>query len=1051
MINLLTTNSYFNMFDLLIEQLSQKPNGIDNKNVVFCEEKVSLMIERMISNKLKGSFNTKVYSFGNFLRCNKPMDNLLTKEGSAMVVKNILSTAKLNCFKASKESIAPTLYDLFIQLKSAKITPNDILNAIDNTNGVLKNKLADIYTVYSGYEDFIAQNRFEDQSSVLSYLPQVILQSEYLSGASIYIVGFSGFTAQIRSAIDALCQKNNDITAILCEGDNRLVFVNETAEYIKSLAKQNDYPFIYKQIDSDYNGSARAILDNLFNPFVAQKDKTSLQNTNIVYCASFVNMINEVERVGQTIKSLVISGECRYRDITIAIPDQKYNGYIKSVFTNLDIPYFLDERKKPLHHPLIKLVVGYIDIFRKNFERKTVLAFIKNPYFCQDKNLLDRLENYIIKYNINYSRLMQPFTLCDKDDNDSQKLLLELNCLMDKFRAIFEKFDVNKTLDLLGVENLCQVYTQNLNEQGLMEESAINSQIYTAIKSILAQMGMLLGQVTLSLNEYRNVFISGISALELSIIPQYNDAVFVGDYKQTALAKARHLFAISLTSSVPDVRADVSLLSDSDIDALEQIKILIEPKINIVNHRIRENVALALCAFDKNLYLSYPTSSEEGGVTVKSEIVATIEKILPTTPFINHNGYLTKKQGLKTFARECGEFADGMRTDFVNASSYYQTVKDHTLVSLLNRADKEIKKTLDSSRQILIEDQTSPTTIEDYYRCPYRLFLSRALKLKQREEGKVDVLSVGNLMHEIFCIYAKNMNKVSDLQTSNQVFESAKEQVLSRQEYKRYLLDSATKMTVERVLSECKKYCYKTFVCLEKSKYTIKNTEVGFGDGQTYPAISLLDGKVKLKGKIDRVDESQNHFRVIDYKTGSTDSTDKGLFSGTKLQLFLYGKAVGDKYKNGEKGVAGLYYLPVADNYVKIDQEKEAMADGRTLEDIEAIKEQDLEFFDNGVSEFLPNKLDSKGKVKNALSKQDIENYINYAVGASELAVQQLKDGIIVPSPYAKACEYCEYKGLCPSQDTLKRELGTVKQQSITGVFDTISANELSEGEQNDK
>jgi hypothetical protein len=143
MINLLTTNSYFNIFNLLIKSLSEKPNGIDNRKIIFCEEKVSLMIERMLSNKFKGSFNTEVYSFGNFLRSKKQMQNLLTKEGSSMVVKNILSSQKLNCFRASKESLAPTLYDLIIQLKSAKITPNDLYNAIDNTSGVLKNKLVE--------------------------------------------------------------------------------------------------------------------------------------------------------------------------------------------------------------------------------------------------------------------------------------------------------------------------------------------------------------------------------------------------------------------------------------------------------------------------------------------------------------------------------------------------------------------------------------------------------------------------------------------------------------------------------------------------------------------------------------------------------------------------------------------------------------------------------------------------------------------------------------------------------------------------------------------
>ncbi len=1046
MINLVTTNSYFNIFEQLIHSLSQKQNGIDNKKIIFCEEKVSLMIERMIASKLKGSFYTEVYSFGNFLRAKKGMTNLLTKEGSAMVVKNILSTVKLNCFKASKENIAQTLYDLIIQLKSAKIVPADLLNAIENTDGVLKNKLTDIYAMYNGYEQFVKQNGFEDQSSVLSYLPEVIENTDYIENASVYLVGFSGFTAQLRSAVNTLLAKCNDVTAILCEGENPLVFVNETADYIKSVAKENGYPIIYNFVESEYNASAKAIIDNIFNPFADKKNSHTLPSVSNVYCSPLPNKITEVERIAQIIKTLVMSGQCRYRDITIAMSDESYGEYIKNVFANLEIPFFLDQRKKPFHHPLIKLVTAYIDVFRKNFERKSVLAFIKNPFFCQDKKITDSLENYIFKYNLNYNRLKDLFTLNSQLDVQNETGL-NLKDVIDKFEMVFARFDIYKMLEVLKVENLAKDFTIDLENANSKEESAVNSQIYNSISSLLSQMQMLLGQVNLSFNEYRNVFLSGVSAIELSIIPQYNDAVFIGDYKQTALVKTEHLFAIGLTSAVPNIQADVSLLSNKDIEQLEQIKILVEPKINIVNHRIRENVALALSAFNKNLYLSYPVASENGTKNLKSEVILTISKLLNLTPFAEPDGYLTKKQGLKTFAKECGEFADGKITQFTLASSYYQAVKSDFVKDLVCRSNKEIKKQLDNSREILIGSEVSPTTIENYYKCPYKLFLSHAIKLKEREEGSVDVLSVGNLMHEIFYLFAQEISSVTDFESFKALFEKSKEKVLKRQEYKKFLLDSTNKATIKRVLNECEKYCYRTYLALCNSKFKVKSLEKAFGDGKDYPAIKLLDGKVKIKGKIDRVDESQNYFRVIDYKTGSADSTDKGLFSGTKLQLYLYGKAVADKYSNGEKQVAGLYYLPVSDKYRDEDKEVSPMADGRTLNDTEAITEQDDRFYINGVSEFLPTTLDSKGNIKNATEKADLQKLVDYAVCVSELATSQLKEGYIVASPYGNACEYCAYKGLCTNEKREERKIGSVSSQTIIDAFSDHNAVQVEEQE----
>ena len=160
MIKLLTTNSYFNLFPLLLKNLDGT-NTAHGKNIIFCEEKVSLMAERVLCAETGGSFNTDVYSFGNFLRKKKKVENLLTKEGSAMAVKRILSYCTLKCFKASKTTLAPTLYELIMQLKSAKVLPNDILVAADGVDGILKSKLQDVAEVYEKYEQFIKENGYE--------------------------------------------------------------------------------------------------------------------------------------------------------------------------------------------------------------------------------------------------------------------------------------------------------------------------------------------------------------------------------------------------------------------------------------------------------------------------------------------------------------------------------------------------------------------------------------------------------------------------------------------------------------------------------------------------------------------------------------------------------------------------------------------------------------------------------------------------------------------------------------------------------------------------
>jgi len=397
MAKLIITDSYFNLFPILVERLKNSTNGLSGKNLIFCEEKVSLMAERYICGNLGGSFNTDVYSFGNFLRVKKTFKNALSKEGSAMVVKKILGKVELKCFRTAKANLAPVLFDLIIQLKSARVTPRDIAKASESANGILKNKLTDIATIFSAYEDFISVNGYDDQSSMLSYLPNVIENSEEVKSANVYLVGFSGWTCQIRSAITSLLKTAKSVTAIITDGDNESVYVGETAKVFKSLCKNNGVPLTEEIVDGKINASGKIIVNNLFNPVI---HKGLVTGNESVYLQSFTTIKDELTSVAEVIKKSVIDGECRYKDITLTVPDTiTYGNIIMEIFDMLDIPYFIDEKKRTDTHPLITFITAYAEVFKRGFERSSVLKFIKNPLFCNDKALTDNFENYIIKYN----------------------------------------------------------------------------------------------------------------------------------------------------------------------------------------------------------------------------------------------------------------------------------------------------------------------------------------------------------------------------------------------------------------------------------------------------------------------------------------------------------------------------------------------------------------------------------------------------------------------------------------------------------------------------
>lgn len=993
-IRLFITDSYYNVFNILTKDLKDKSKAIEYKNLIFCEEKISLMAERAICDCLNGSFNTDVYSFGNYLRRLKPIEKTLSKEGSAMAVKRILQQTALKCFYASKKNLAPSLYELIAQLKSANVSYNELSDSANNVEGSLKNKLEDISLVYEKYEEFIEKSGLCDQSKILSFLPEIIEKDNALKDTDVYLLGYTSFTGQIRDVISALLKNARSVTAILSGGNNGFLFLNETANAFKKIAKDNGEVLAERFVNSNFTNESERITENIFSPLIKQKAET-----DCIYSFSAKDVYSEIKTVAETIKLKVMENGAKYSDFTVAISDEAaYKNAVKAQFSKLNVPFFFDEKICPDTHPLIRLIADYITVFDKNYERETLSAFYKNPIFCNDKNLADRFYNYTLKYNINYSSIKKRFTLCDGKDN-----LEELEDFRIKIVSVFEKFDIEKTLETLNAESKINDYTKRLLDLGEPVQADINRQIYQAVSVILSDMNSLLGDVYLSYSERLNVFTSGVYAMELSVIPQFKDAVFIGGYRETALAKSKYLFAVGLTDAVPSVKEDVALINDDDINRLSDLKVLVEPKIKVVNARTKENVGVALAAFEKELYLSYPLVDVSGKKTAKSTVLDFFDKAFILKKHRVESelaGYLTKRQGLTSFALGCGRFACRKQDDFCRQTSYYKAVEgDNSVSKILNTANAEIKIRLNGFNGNTVSGVASPTMIEEYYKCPYRAFVNKTLRLKEREEGKISASSLGNFMHAVFNVFLSDLKKVEEIGFDG-AFNEAVSQVSALPEYSRYFEDCETDCFFKRAITEAKKFCAKICAELKETGFTPKYLEYPF-------EYKLLNGKVKLKGKIDRVDVAGDYFRILDYKTGDAEIKDSLLFSGTKLQLYLYASAFKDKK------ASGLYYAKISDDYGDERTKKEEWFIGKTVDEEETAR------------------LRNNESTKTLVDREIIDSCVIYAEKVCQKAIEQMDDGVIVSSPYGEACKYCKLGGMCQRETVEERTLSKVDKNVL--------------------
>ena len=306
------------------------------------------------------------------------------------------------------------------------------------------------------------------------------------------------------------------------------------------------------------------------------------------------------------------------------------------------------------------------------------------------------------------------------------------------------------------------------------------------------------------------------------------------------------------------------------------------------------------------------------------------------------------------------------------------------------------------------------------------------------------MFSVGNLEHEIFGKYVleQNLSKVTDEDSSNELVKSIAQKILEREEYSKYLTDAENSQTVQNAIRECAKFCYRNYLALQKSAFKVSKTEVPFNDyvEGAYPSIKLLGGKVKMVGVIDRVDENGEYFRVLDYKTKASfeDADLDKLFKGKKLQLYLYAAAVNHD-KNNQKTLAGVYYMPVSDKFRKQEDKEKALSLGHTLDEEEVLLMHDAGVLDSKESIFLSVEDQKKGlKINGKATKEQLQASVEYALALSEQAVQQMREGVIAPSPCdEKVCTYCEYASMCnayePNARNVNKVDGFVIEESIKG------------------
>lgn len=1066
-----------------IEILSEEAKNLEKNFLVVVPEKFSLSIERLLllNSKSKAITNVQVVTLSRLLKKMVTSENnYLSGQAGIMVVKKIIldNLEKLVCFKKTAKTMgfAAQIYDTISQLKNSNISPDDYDKMAEGVGSALKIKLQDIFLLYKEYENFI-NNKYIDASDRFVLLSKLVEENKNIIDNEVWMLGFESMTESGYMVIDSFLRQAKSLT-IACSNfenyNNSYIYSSEMYEGVKYLAHTNQIKPTHIHFAEERSFIAKHLSENLFSyPY------KSTQNNGEIKLFEHSTIREEIECVAEQIRSLAISGN-RYKNIAVACPDfTAYSDIIRSVFYDYEIPYFIDTSDNLSNHPLAIFLISALSVVRKNYAGEEVVLFAKNIFSGIDTDRLSTFENYIIKYGITYDSFKSPFHFGKNKNKDELKAAESVRQELIEKLSRFEK-TINGKSNISDYYKAIKLFFEDFSVKQMSEDFAkqqtnmhdevsasATMQAEEKIFNLLEETKSILDNVNFSVEEFQSILSSGLNATKLSFIPETIDSVFVGDVSTSKFFEVDYLFVIgAVEGELPYTKDDCGIIVDSELEVMSKtVAKKIEPSIRTINKREKYKVFELLQIPNEQLIVSYPNFAADSEETKPSIVVRDLQKIytdenkknITTTKQVDRilkraemteqelaedfaSEFCTRKVGEKKLFSAFRDFRNNVLPESNQAlPSLYVAVKKRMDKKTQNIFDNMYKShnkfSLKNARKLFFpKNTTSISELENYFSCPYKHYVDYGLKVRAREDAKLKAVDVGNIMHKIAEYFVKDIVLIVKMEKNRQ--KTAIVQIFDRALKDNDVSSASNQYIVKLLKSEAERMCQALMYQFSNSEFKPSERELFFGANSFVPAINL-DNKISIEGKIDRVDTTADEFRVIDYKTGAFDLAASEVYYGKKIQLFIYLKAL-DKYKNLKH--AGAFYLPIKNVFTDERKESEYLStyrmEGYFVDNVNTVLKMDKTLsLENPNSKIISASLSTaKENISSGTIKLQNKNHImpakllgeisNYVTEISKIAVQEIMDGYINPSPLQKSeratCKYCDYKYICgfPSSET---------------------------------
>lgn len=927
---------------------------------------------------------------------------------------------------------------------------------------LLQMKLRDVAILYQAFREYLSDH-FMTAEEVLEVLAREIPFSQKLKGSVIVLDGYTGFTPIQHTVIRELlkvCERMSvtvtmDVREKLSGRGKPHELFYMSHRMIRSLAeftKDMDDP-IWVKPGADSRFAERPALAFLEQNLFRYHRKTYEAEQNEVQIFSAGNPQKELEETARRICRLVREKEYRYGQIAVITGNlEEYGSIARHVFDDAGIPFFVDEKHSVLMNPFVEYLRAALEMVVQGFSYESVFRYLRCGMSDISRHETDLLENYVIALGIRgFQKWKEKWVRIYRDMDPAS--VMEINQIREQFAEEVGEFaegfsgrkktikEYSKCLYEFIVKSHVQeklkqqeLIFKNQGDRAMEKEYA---QIYGIVMELLDKMVSILGEETVSPEEFRQLFETGMAQAKVALIPPGIDQVLIGDMERTRLKDVRTLFFVGVNEGcIPKNTESGGILTEMDRDFLDSQGIELAPGPKELMNMQRFYLYLNLTKPCESLCLSYSQSTGKGEAAGPAFLIRTIQMLFPNIRTERAEEPDNQLNLLETPNTSVDYLLENLTDEekrnnnplFAELYSWYlNSPKYRTMTERLRDAAFLCKPTDQISKSVAkaLYGEVSPngaTRLERFSACAFAHFLKYGLEITERAEYEFRAMDMGNIIHQALEDFAAELNhrrlKWSDLadRERDEIADACLDKVAA--DYGNTILQSSARnhYMIERTRRILRRTVWALQEQLKNGQFQPEGFEVSIGGG-----------------RIDRLDvmkeDDKVYVKIIDYKTGNTSFDLVSIYYGLQMQLVVYMDAAIQAEKKKHEGCevrpAGIFYYNVKDPMLQ--KELEDDLDELNPEIFKKLKMNGLVMKDDHVIECLdkttvslPLSYTTKGTLRKGASVADetqfalLDEYVKKKITDIR---ESIMDGNAEVAPYEmgnrNACTYCPYQGTC--------------------------------------